>query len=40
LRWNLSLLVVSDESAWGALVPKIEAEYLAITGQIQSAMLG
>ena len=40
LRWNLSLLIVSDGSAWGALVPKIEAEYLAIAGQIQSAMLG
>lgn len=31
---NLVVLVVSDPSAWHLLVPKIEAQYLAIAGQI------
>jgi uncharacterized protein (TIGR02444 family) len=34
VRWNLSVLVVSDPETWRVMARKIETEYLAITGQI------
>ena len=34
VRWNLSVLAVSDPETWRGMARKIETEYLAITGQI------